>query len=94
MCRTYVEEMIDFPVSDSWRNHYFDRGLTPHHSPRYRSCRDTLEEKVDGLEDVIRSFLEAMQDGGRPRDAYVQSPSVPRLERTRNTSDREKLTAY
>lgn len=33
------EDMIDFPVSDTWRDYYYEKGLTPYPSPRYFNRR-------------------------------------------------------
>ena len=59
MCRTYVEDLIDFPVSDQYRDYYFDKGMTPQHSPKYRACRDRLADKQEALESRIQELAEA-----------------------------------
>ena len=66
MCRTYAEDTIDFRCSDSWRDYYFERGLTPFHSPGYRSCRDRLADTVDDIKTAIKEVIsEAIRE---PRD--------------------------
>lgn len=61
MCRTYVEDFIDFRCSDTYRDHYFEAGQTPFHSPRYRGCRDRLASKQIDLDDKLAGLAEAVE---------------------------------
>ena len=56
MCRTYVENLIDFKCSDSWQDYYFEKMMTPFHSPSYRACRDRLADGYSKLEGVIKEI--------------------------------------
>ena len=56
------EDMIDFLVSDAWRDYYYERGLTPRPSPRYyhqenrelKNIRQEVERLSRALEDVLQ----------------------------------------
>ncbi len=67
MCRTYTEDTIDFQCSDSWRDHYFERGLTAFHSPGYKGCRDRLWDGQERLEEVVRALADLVR-GAPARD--------------------------
>ena len=62
MCRDYREDQIDFPVADIWRDHYFDQGLTPFHSPGYRACRDRLADRQDRIEESLKELGHTLQE--------------------------------
>lgn len=61
MCRTYVEDMIDFKVSDHWRDHYFENGLTPYHSPAYARCRDRHLARLDSIEALLERLVDVLE---------------------------------
>ena len=56
------EDMIDFPVSDTWRDYYYERGLTPRPSSKYynqenrelKNIRQEVERLSRALEDVLQ----------------------------------------
>lgn len=57
------QDMIDFPVSDDWRDYYYELGLTPFPSPKYHSRRNyqppTIgpphhDDRVDKLASLVR----------------------------------------
>jgi hypothetical protein len=53
----YQEDVIDFPVSDTWRDYYFEMGLTPYPSSTYYQRQiDTLVEKLEQLRLTIASL--------------------------------------
>jgi len=53
----YQEDAIDFPVSDTWRDYYFETGLTPYPSATYYQHQiDTLVEKLEQLRLTIASL--------------------------------------
>ena len=83
MCRTYAEDTIDFRCSDSWRDYYFERGLTPYHSPSYRGCRDRLADSVEEIKTAVRDMTQLVLDnlGGQSKGPVqpVQSPTRPIL---------------
>ena len=62
MCRTYVENQIDFRCSDSWQDYYFERGITPFHSPSYRSCTDRLADDCEKLRHAINDMVVSLRD--------------------------------
>lgn len=42
------DDLIDFPVSDIWRDYYYERGLTTYPSPDYRSELVAAVERLRG----------------------------------------------
>ena len=62
MCRTYVEDMIDFFVSDTYRDHYFELMKTPHHSLSYRGCRDRLADRLDAIDRKLLRLSQPKDD--------------------------------
>ena len=53
-----MEERIDFPVSNLWRDYYYEVGLTAHPSPGYmsgpdRAMLDVLEEISNALKSLL-----------------------------------------
>ena len=68
-----MEDRIDFACSDTWRDHYFQMGLTPHPSPNYISSRDrALIEALADIRDAFTSLLE-----GEPVLPHRPAPSRP-----------------
>lgn len=59
------KDMIDFPVSDAWRDHYYDCGLTPYRSPGYRSREsrelDSLCRELERLSRTLGDVLQYLQ---------------------------------
>ena len=67
------DDLIDFPVSNLWRDFYYETGLTNHPSPRYisgpdRAMLDVLEE----ISNALKSLLE-----GDPVLPHREAPSRP-----------------
>ena len=67
------DDLIDFPVSNLWRDYYCETGLTAHPSPRYiagpdRAMLDVLEE----ISNALKSLLE-----GDPVLPHREAPSRP-----------------
>lgn len=53
----YQEDAIDFRVSDTWRDYYFETGLTPYPSSTYYQRQvDTLVEKLEQVRLTIASL--------------------------------------
>lgn len=52
------DDLIDFPVSDIWRDYYYEQGLTTYPSPNYRSelvaAVDRLKDELKRLNDLFR----------------------------------------
>jgi len=68
-----MEDQIDFPVSNLWRDFYYETGLTAHPSPGYisgpdRAMLDVLEE----ISNALKSLLE-----GDPVLPHREAPSRP-----------------
>lgn len=62
MCRRFVDDMIDFPTSDAFRDHYYEMGLTPHHSPSYSGCRDLMLDRLERERRQMERDLVEMSD--------------------------------
>lgn len=76
MCRTYVEEQIDFPVADVWRDHYYERGLTPYHSPNYAQCRERpMYQMMEQMMERLTTAIEAL--AYQPQREGYGEPAVP-----------------
>ena len=68
-----MEERIDFACSDTWRDHYFQMGLTSHPSPRYISNRDrAMLDVLEEISNALKSLLE-----GDPVLPHREAPSRP-----------------
>jgi len=53
------EDLIDFPVSDDWRDYYYERGLTPYPSPRYmRGETQALHNELSQLRTEVQKLQE------------------------------------
>ena len=53
-----MEDQIDFPVSNLWRDYYYEVGLTAHPSPRYISGPDrAMIEVLSEIRDALPSLL-------------------------------------
>ena len=81
------EDMIDFPVSDTWRDYYYERGLTPRPSSRYynqesselKNIRQEIERLSRTLEDVLQYLQVAVTkqaDAQPTRQVTKQSRKV------------------
>ena len=80
MCRTYVENLIDFQCSDTWQDDYFEQGLTPFHSPGYERCRDRLDRRVRIIEESIEELATIAHDMSHatsPKDSVYVRPNLP-----------------
>ena len=79
MCRTYVEDMIDFPVSDNFRDFYFGKGQSPFHSPTYAKCPErqlasTLTAAVRDLQNTIVETTQALASAASGTATPQRSP--------------------
>ena len=76
MCR---EDMIDFPCSPAWRDHYFRLGLTPTHSDEFHYSREqgirlnTLEEDMHELKSLLAGKKVIIHN--------LVAPTLPRKEK-------------
>ena len=61
------EDLIDFPVSDAWRDFYYEAGLTPFPSPSYLSRRDG--EMAAHLERIERLLARLVEEVAHIRQA-------------------------
>ena len=84
MCRTFVTDLIDFQVSDAWRDHYFEMGLTPFHSSSYRFCKHRIPWLVQRAQmdaaarsGILRELAQALLFG-----ANKASQDAPQPERS------------
>ena len=82
MCRTAVEDMIDFPVSDHWRDYYFEKGLTPHHSPIYtrrpeRQLASMLTAAISDLQNAVIEATQSLSQAATPPQARPTSTTPP-----------------
>jgi len=57
-----MENLIDFPVSDDFRDFYYERGLTPFPSTRYHSKR---EEEIQRLHRQTYQQANTIQNQGK-----------------------------
>ena len=67
------DDLIDFPVSNLWRDYYYEVGLTAHPSPGYisgpdRAMLDVLEEISNALKSLLgdEAVLPLRQAPSRP----------------------------
>ena len=90
MCRTYVENLIGFRCSDEWQDYYFEKMMTPFHSPSYPACRDRLADGYSRLERAIEEIAVSLQDVASSSPGHVQDtpkrvPEPLRLPRSSHT---------
>jgi hypothetical protein len=73
------EDMIDFPVSNTWQDHYYDLGLTLYPSPEYKSRSEVrIEEHMRQWQADMDKFREEMMNKGtypRPQP-YAPMPKA------------------
>jgi len=76
------EDFIDFPVSDTWRDYYYDIGLTPYPSPRYWSDKNEEAERLKELtKEVAR--LRMVLDKIFKRILQSKTTPLPRVPQRR-----------
>ena len=84
MCR---EDMIDFPCSDTWLDHYYDRGMTQRHSPRRWEAQEirlnTLEEYLRELKSLVRGKKVIVQN--------LVTPVLPKKQKKFTVYEPEEL---
>jgi len=68
-----MEDRIDFACSDTWRDYYYETGLTNYPSPNYISSRDRA--LIDALADIRDAFQSLL--GGDPVLPHREAPSKP-----------------
>ena len=66
-----MEDQIDFPVSNLWRDYYYEVGLTKYPSPGYisgpdRAMLDVLEEISNALKSLLELSLIHISEPTRP----------------------------
>jgi len=67
------DDLIDFPVSNLWRDFYYETGLTNHPSPGYMSGPDrAMLDVLEGISNALKSLLE-----GDPVLPHREAPSRP-----------------
>ena len=67
------DDLIDFPVSNLWRDFYYETGLTNHPSPNYISSRDrAMLDVLEEISNALKSLLE-----GDPVLPHREAPSRP-----------------
>ncbi len=66
-------ELIDFPVSDAWLQHYHNLGMTPRcPQSNVQAQVDKLSAKLESIEETVRSMAEEGRQTG-----YSPLPSEP-----------------
>ena len=74
-----MDDMIDFPCSDTFRDYFYQRGLTPYPSPSYNSARDErLAEALESLADAIQHIT---LDSSKQRDSSWRPSQATRTIR-------------
>jgi len=67
------DDLIDFPVSNLWRDFYYETGLTAHPSPGYMSAPDrAMLDVLEEISNALKSLLE-----GDPVLPHREAPSRP-----------------
>ena len=85
----FQEDMIDFPCSPAWRDHYFRLGLTPTHSDEFHYSREqgirlnTLEEDMHELKSLVRGKKVIVQN--------LVTPVLPKKEKKYTVYESEEL---
>ena len=68
-----MEDRVDFPCSNLWRDFYYETGLTNHPSPGYMSGPDrAMLDVLEGISNALKSLLE-----GDPVLPHREAPSRP-----------------
>lgn len=76
------EDLIDFPVSDTWRDYYYEMGMTTHPSPRYWSSRNVETEQLKQLKKEI-ARLSAVLEKILKQISQTDSTLLPRMPKRR-----------
>ena len=87
-----TEDLIDFKVSDAWRDYYVQRSMTPYPSPSYRDKQtraiEALDKSIKSLAESIDAFVDAVlklttkrsSESAAPRtDKRLVPPTKPRI---------------
>jgi len=85
-----IEDLIDFPVSDTFRGYFYERGMTPHPPPdmgdyAIQGLRRELRELKDAMVELANLALEAPvrppQSDYRPATAPAKAPPATQTKR-------------
>ena len=78
------DDLIDFPVSNLWRDYYYEVGLTAHPSPGYISGPDrAMIEVLSEIRDALTSLLEGepvLPHRPAPSRQFYKPPTPPPME--------------
>lgn len=82
-----IEDLIDFPVSNTFRGYFYERGMTPHPPPDMgdyaiqglrRELRELRAELVELVSLVLETAVRPSQSDYRPYTAPVTpTPAAP-----------------
>ena len=75
----FQEDMIDFPCSPVWRDHYFRLGLTPTHSNEFHASKEQ-EIRLNTMEEDLRE-LKSLVRGKKVIVHNLVAPTLPRKEK-------------
>lgn len=81
-----VEDYIDFPVSDLWRDYYYEVGLTPYPSPRRK---DRYSEEIALLREELAQLREVVAGITIPKVEPKKQLSLPKSSSQQNTPVRK-----
>ena len=71
-----MEDMIDFPVSDTYRDAYYEQGLTRYPSPGYISGRD--QAFIDAMHAIVSALQDLREErGGSPFPSPPERTPTP-----------------
>ena len=87
MCR---EDMIDFPCSPAWRDHYFRLGLTPTHSSEFHYSGASQEIRLNTLEEDLRE-LKSLVHGKKVIVHNLLTPAPPKAGKKFTVYEPEEL---
>ena len=63
-----MEDRIDFPCSDTFRNYFYEQGITTYPSPNYISGRD--QAFIDAMGAIVSALRDLQEErGGSPFSA-------------------------
>ena len=55
-----MEDRIDFPVSDTFRNYFYEQGITTYPSPSYISGRD--QAFISAMEAIVSALRDLQEE--------------------------------
>lgn len=88
-----IEDLIDFPVSDDWLNHYHRKGLTPHYSTRMEQQEiERLRKQINDMQKDLKEIHELMM--ANLREVYKALKYIQKTQVNKRNDDKKPYETW